>query len=75
MKDFNENRLAQLLFLARELNDSTTGNSCISMDWGNARIECYDTEVKELVKDLGIHYRQLLEEVKELKKSVFQWEI
>ena len=43
------------------MNDHTCGNSTISMDWGNATIDCGTPELKDLLRDLAEHYLEILQ--------------
>lgn len=48
-----------LLYLARNLDDHTSGNETIVMDWGNVRIDCHDTRLKSLLVELARDYLRL----------------
>ena len=54
----------ELLWLAREMDDHTCGNSVILLDWGNAEIQCLAgiapcNELKNRLRDMAIDYMRL----------------
>lgn len=65
----------ELLWLAREMDDHTSGNTTILLDWGNCSIECKAgsapcSELKNRLRDLAIDYMRLKKKELSEKKAM-----
>lgn len=65
-------KLDQLLYLARQMDDRTSGNDQINMDWGNAWIRCTDSYLKDLLVDLANDYVRLRKMESDVKNAIIK---
>lgn len=65
----------QLLWLASQMDDCTSGNSKILLDWGNCSIDCNagsapSPELKSRLQDLAVDYLRLKKKELSEKQAV-----
>ena len=60
----------RLRWLATEMNDRTSGNQAISLDWGNHTIYCSSPELKNMLVALVVDYLRLRKMTDETQVAV-----